>query len=65
MAKEKGWHRRQAIVLASQLPDHQEDALLVLQAVTRLVLMPGFWEAPEPEKKPATVVRLIGGDECA
>lgn len=31
------WHRRQAIVLASQLPDDPTDAILVLQALTELV----------------------------
>lgn len=32
-----GWHRRQALVLASQLPDNQADALMVLQATRELV----------------------------
>ena len=32
-----GWHRRQALVLASQLPDKQSDALLVLEAARELV----------------------------
>ena len=32
-----GWHRRQALVLASQLPDNQADALMVLQAARELV----------------------------
>lgn len=31
------WHRRQAIVLASQLPDNQADARLVLKALQELV----------------------------
>lgn len=31
------WHRRQAIVLASQLPDNTADAVLVIQALTDLV----------------------------
>lgn len=31
------WHRRQAIVLASQLPDNTTDAVLVLQALRELV----------------------------
>jgi hypothetical protein len=31
------WHRRQAIVLASQLPDDKQDVLLVLEALTRLI----------------------------
>ncbi|MDB5607821.1 MAG: hypothetical protein JWP25_4721 [Bradyrhizobium sp.] len=31
------WHRRQAITLASQLPDDPADALLVVQALKELV----------------------------
>jgi len=31
MAKEEPWHRRHAIQLAAQLPDNQEDALIVLR----------------------------------
>ena len=31
------WHRRQAMVLAGQLPENTEDALLILQAVHELV----------------------------
>jgi hypothetical protein len=31
------WHKRQAMVLAGQLPENTEDALLVLQAVRELV----------------------------
>jgi hypothetical protein len=34
-----GWHRRHAIMIASQLPDKPEDALLVLQAAKELVEM--------------------------
>lgn len=31
------WHRRQAITLASQLPENQSDALLVIAALKELV----------------------------
>lgn len=31
------WHRRQAMVLAGQLPENTEDALLILEAVHELV----------------------------
>jgi hypothetical protein len=31
------WHRRQAIVLAGQLPDNTADALLVLQSLRELI----------------------------
>lgn len=45
MGVPQGWHRRQAITLASQLPDNPADALLVLQAARELVetfLMPAL-----------------------
>ena len=61
--KELPWHRRHAIVLAGQLPEGKDDALLVLDAARRLVTLLGFWDG-EPERKPATVV-TIGGNECA
>lgn len=61
--KEQPWHRRHAIMLASQLPEGKDDALFVLDAARRLVTLPGFWDG-EPERKPATIVR-IGGDESA
>jgi hypothetical protein len=64
LMKEKNWHRRRAIILASQLPKGKEDALLILEAATRLVSLPGFWDG-EPAQKPASVVKLIGGNECA
>ena len=31
------WHRRHALLLASQLPDNQADAKLIAQAVMELV----------------------------
>jgi hypothetical protein len=46
-----------------QLPEGKDDALAILDAARRLGMLPGFWDG-EPEKKPATVVR-IGGNECA
>lgn len=39
------WHRRQAMVLAGQLPENPADALLVLQAMHELVET--FLSAPE------------------
>jgi hypothetical protein len=50
--------------LAGQLPESKEEALLVLQAATRLVTLPGFWDG-EPEQKLTATVVLIGGYECA
>jgi hypothetical protein len=31
------WHRRQALMLATQLPENSADARLVIQAVTELL----------------------------
>lgn len=59
MAKEETWHRRQAVMLASQLPEEPEDALAVLRLVTQLVTE--FLSVGEPEKKSAPVIALIGG----
>jgi hypothetical protein len=44
------WHRRQALTLASQLPDDPDDALAVIQAVRELVDFVGS-DGPEPERK--------------
>jgi hypothetical protein len=62
--KEQAWHRRHAIILAGQLPEGKEDALLVLDAARRLVTLPGFWDGGDPNPKPAKLVR-IGRNECA
>lgn len=32
-----GWHRRQALMIASQLPETMSDAELIVQAVTELL----------------------------
>lgn len=61
--KENSWHRRHAIQLASQLPEGTEDAMIILRLMTQLVT--DFLDAPEPTQKPAPVVVLIGGNECA
>ena len=61
--EEEGWHRRQALMIASQLPENRGDALAVLRLATELVT--DFLVEPEPGLKPATVISLVGGDECA
>lgn len=38
MGMPQNWHRRQAMVLAGQLPEGTEDALLILEAVHELVM---------------------------
>jgi hypothetical protein len=61
--KQNSWHRRHALQLACQLPEGNEDALIILRLATELVT--GFLAEPEPALKPASVVVLIGGNECA
>jgi|1185.fasta_scaffold53357_2 hypothetical protein len=61
--KEENWHRRHAIILASQLPEDTEDALAVLQLATELVT--SFMAGPSPMKKPAATIVRTGGNESA
>jgi hypothetical protein len=61
--KEQNWHRRHAIQLGAQLPEGKEDALMVIQALTRLVTLPGFWDGAEAETKSSATIVRIGGDE--
>jgi hypothetical protein len=60
----EAWHRRQAIVLASQLPDNIEDARPVLEALREVV--EGFL-APKAtlEQRPSATVVRIRGNESA
>ena len=55
------WHRRQALLLASQLPENTVDAYLVLKAVTEL--MDTFIvKAPSEEPaKSSNVLPFISG----
>jgi len=48
------WHRRQAIVLASQLPDNTADALMVVEALKELV--DGFLAANETSAERAATL---------
>jgi hypothetical protein len=52
------WHRRNALMLASQLPDGQDDALAVLDCVRELVETFLRSEEPAPVSK-AKVLSLI------
>jgi hypothetical protein len=57
MAKEESWHRRQAIVLASQLPENIEDARIVLRLVMQIA--DDFLAEPEPAQAPNNVLALV------
>ncbi|MFB9264104.1 hypothetical protein ACFFWD_13125 [Bradyrhizobium erythrophlei] len=63
MAKDLSHHRRHALQLACQLPEDSEDALIVLRLTTQLVT--DFLAVDEPEKKSASVIALVGGNDCA
>lgn len=54
--KEEAWHRRRALMLASQLPENTRDALLVLRAVHTLIN--DFLLDEEPRKPSADVIKL-------
>jgi hypothetical protein len=51
------WHRRQALMLASQLPEGPDDALAILDCVREIVVT--FLHAGTPEPAKAPVVTLI------
>jgi hypothetical protein len=55
------WHRRHALLLASQLPDNQADAKLIAQAVLELV--DTFMAAPPGKEadKSAKVLPFAAG----
>jgi hypothetical protein len=57
MSKVEGWHRRHAVMLASQLPEKTEDALTALQLAMQIVT--DFLAEPEPDRKPAPVITLV------
>jgi hypothetical protein len=51
------WHRRTALMLASQLSDGKGDALAVLECVRALVAT--FLQSDTPEPAKAKVVTLV------
>lgn len=51
MAKEEPWRRRHAIHIVSELPNRDQDALIVLRLAKQLVT--DFLAEPEPSTKPA------------
>ena len=57
MATIEGWHRRHAVMLASQLPENTEDALAVLWLATQLVT--GFLAEPDEVPKAAPVFSIV------
>ena len=58
--KIQNWHRRHAVMLASQLPEETEDAMAVLECTRELLA--NFLQAGAPEPVKAPVVRLVQRD---
>lgn len=59
----QGWHRRQALQIASQLPDNPDDAWAILEIVGDLVR---FFAGPDPKPPDGgdddhAVLRFPGG----
>jgi hypothetical protein len=54
---ESDWRRRQALCLASQLPENVTDAIVVLDLLKEIVVSFLHVDLPEPEK--AHVVMLV------
>lgn len=52
------WHQRHAFLLASQLPDSKQDAVLIVQALEELVTK--FLLNPEPERS-ADILSIVSG----
>jgi hypothetical protein len=61
--KKENWRKKHALILAGQLPENQEDALIVLRLTTELVT--GFLADPEPAQRPTVSIVRIGGNESA
>lgn len=55
--REENWHRRHAVMLASQLPEKTEDALAVLRLATQLVT--DFLAEPDEAPKAAPVFSIV------
>jgi hypothetical protein len=51
------WHRRQAFMLASQLPESPADALAVLECVRELVVT--FLQSDTPQAPTSKVLALV------
>jgi hypothetical protein len=57
------WHRRHALMIASQLPEDPNDALAVFGAAMDVVreFLAGKQDEPETAEKPTLTVISIGG----
>jgi len=60
--RHQAWHKRHAIQLAAQLPENDDDALIVLGLTMRLVVT-FMGDDDSVESRPAKVVP-IGGGKC-
>ena len=56
-SKIEAWHRRHAIMLASQLPDDTEDGLIILRLTTQILT--DFLMQSGEAQKPTSVVAFV------
>lgn len=61
MTKIEPWHRRHAVMLASQLPENTEDGLIILRLATQFVT--DFLMQSGEAQKPAPVIAFVRGSE--
>lgn len=61
MERPNNWHRRQALMLASQLPEDVTDARLIIEAVRELLDTFMVEEAPKAVERPTNVLPFPAG----
>jgi hypothetical protein len=61
MEKPNNWHRRQAMMLATQLPENTADARLIVQAVRELLDTFLLDEQPKAVERPTNVLPFAAG----
>jgi hypothetical protein len=58
MRRDKSWHRRQALQVASMLPNDADDALAILEIARQIVQE--FWKIKDrPKDRKPNVITLI------
>jgi hypothetical protein len=61
MEQPNNWHRRQAMLIASQLPEDTVDAKMIVQAVTELVETFLLEEPPKAVERATNVLPFTAG----
>jgi hypothetical protein len=61
MERPNNWHRRQAMIFASQLPEATHDAKMIVQAMGELLDTFMIADAPKAVERPANVLTFPAG----